>query len=270
VRRIRARANCGCSPPRHRLNPADVTFVVLTKDEERRIEGCLRSLPRTAPGLVYDAESSDGTTSIARALGAEVVSRPWSGFARARSGAAAMVRTPWTFMLDADERLTKELRDEIVALEAPDDVDAYSVARKNYFCGRWIRGAGWWPDRLVRLFRSGKASVEARDTDSTHAVHERWRVSGRCLQLGAPLEHDTYPTIADYRRKFAHYTALEAVGLRGRVGWSSLLAAWSLMPVRALWLLIGRRGLLDGWRGLYVCVGSACYPAVARWKARGT
>jgi (heptosyl)LPS beta-1,4-glucosyltransferase len=267
VRRIRAGAHGGCSPPRHRLNLADLTFVVLTKDEERHLDGCLRSLPDGARSLVYDAESRDGTINVAIALGADVVIRPWAGFAAARTDAAASVRTPWIFMLDADECLTSELRDELTLLEPPADVDGYSVARRNFFCGRWIRGAGWWPDRLVRLFRNGHATIEARNGASPKSVHETWRVDGRCLRLGAPIEHRSYPTLQAYRRKFARYTALEANGMQGRVGIASAIVAWVIAPFRALWLLIGRRGIMDGWRGAYVSVGSALYPAVVTWKA---
>ena len=228
----------------------------------------MRSLPDAAVRLVYDAESSDGTVAVARSLGATAVARPWSGFAQARVDAAAMVSTPWTFMLDADERLTDELRAEVAALAPPADVDGYSVARMNFFCGRWIRGGGWWPDRLVRLFRSGRATVESRNAGSMQSLHETWHVSGRCAPLHAPLEHHSYPTLGSYREKFARYTALEAQGLRGRAGFGALIAAWLALPLKALWLLIGRRGVLDGWRGVYVCVASACYPAVVRWEAR--
>jgi glycosyltransferase involved in cell wall biosynthesis len=228
----------------------------------------LRSLPEPAARLVYDAESGDETAGIARALGATVVSRPWRGFAQARVDAAAMVRTPWIFMLDADERLTPELRDEIAALEPSADVDAYSVARMNHFCGRWIRGAGWWPDRLVRLFRNGRATVDARNAGSAQSVHETWNAAGRSARLHAPLDHQSYPTIESYREKFARYTALEADGLRGRARSGALIAASLMVPLRTLWLLIGRRGILDGWRGVYVSAASASYPAVVQWKAR--
>jgi glycosyltransferase involved in cell wall biosynthesis len=217
---------------------------------------------------VYDAESGDGTAAAARALGATVVSRPWLGFARARVDAAALVRTPWVFMLDADERLTPDLRAEIAALEPPDDIDAYSVARMNFFCGRWIRGAGWWPDRLVRLFRNGRVVIEARNVDSQRSIHETWSAAGGCAQLRAPLEHHSYPTVESYREKFARYTSLEAEAMRGRSALGALIGAWLMAPLRSLWLLIGRRGILDGWRGAYVSVASACYPAVVRWKAR--
>ena len=267
MRRIRAGAHCGCSPPRHRLNLADLTFVVLTKDEERQLDECLRSLPDGARSLVYDAESRDGTIGVAISRGADVVVRPWAGFAAARTDAAATVRTPWIFMLDADESLTPELREELTLLEPPADVDAYSVARRNFFCGGWIRGAGWWPDRLVRLFRNGRAVIKARNATSAHSVHETWRVDGRCVPLGAPLEHRSYPTLHAYRRKFAHYTALEANGMQSRVGITPVIVAWFVAPLRALWLLIGRRGIMDGWRGAYVSVASAYYPAVVSWEA---
>jgi glycosyltransferase involved in cell wall biosynthesis len=217
---------------------------------------------------VYDAESGDGTAAAARALGATVVSRQWLGFARARVDAAALVRTPWVFMLDADERLTPDLRAEIASLEPPHDIDAYSIARMNFFCGRWIRGAGWWPDRLVRLFRNGRVVIEARNADSQRSVHETWRAAGGCAQLRAPLEHHSYPTIESYREKFARYTSLEAEAMRGRSSLGALIGAWLMAPLRSLWLLIGRRGILDGWRGAYLSVASACYPAVVRWKAR--
>ena len=267
MRRIRAGAHSGCSPPRHRLNLADLTFVVLTKDEERQLDGCLRSLPDGAQSLVYDAESRDGTIGVAIARGADVVIRPWAGFAAARKAAAASARTSWVFMLDADERLTLELHEELALLDPPADVEAYSVARRNFFCGRWIRGAGWWPDRLVRLFRNGRAVISARHIESVSSVHETWRVEGRCLPLGAALEHHSYPTVQVYREKFARYTALEANGMRGRVSIASAIVAWVIAPVRALWLLIARVGIIDGWRGAYVSIASACYPAVVRWKA---
>ena len=228
----------------------------------------MASLPDAAPRLVYDAESVDGTTRVAIAHGADVVIRPWTGFARARIDAAAMVQTPWIFMLDADERLTPELRAELAALEPPHDVDGYSVARMNFFCGRWIRGAGWWPDRSVRLFRAGRATLASRNAASVYAVHERWTVSGRCIQLASPLEHQSYATLAAYRAKYAYYTGLEAEGLRGKVSLGSLLVTLGMTPVRALWLLVARRGILDGWRGVYVSARSAAYPLAVRWKAR--
>jgi hypothetical protein len=198
-----------------------------------------------------------------------VVSADWGGFAVARAAAAALVTTKWTFMLDADERLTQAGCDELRACEPSAETLAYSVARKNFFCGRWIRGAGWWPDRLVRLFRTGAARI-ASPSDSAvaaAAVHERWEVDGAVAQLIEPIEHYSYPSVGAYHSKFARYTSLEAASLKGHVGFVSVAAAGVLLPLRAAWLLFVRGGVLDGWRGAYISMGSACYPAVARWKA---
>jgi len=246
------------------VRSADITFVIITRNEAANIAACLQTLPSDSPVLVYDALSDDATIDIARARGAVVVQAPWAGYLQSREDAAAHVATTWTFMLDADERLTPDLAREIACLEPPPDVVGYSVPRRNHFCGRWIRSAGWWPDRLVRLFRSGRASVTARGA-GTHAVHETWALKGRCDDLRAPLDHFSYANVAEYRRKFALYTGLEARAARVRP--ASLAVAWLLVAPRLLWYLLRRGGILEGWRGAYVCAGSALYPAVVAGKS---
>lgn len=248
------------------MQNADITFVILTKDEARNIAACLHSLPEDSPALVYDALSSDDTQTQARALGATVVQAPWVGYVAARTAAAALVRTPWTFMLDADERLTTALREELARLDPPADVLSYSVPRRNWFCGRPIRCAGWWPDRLVRLFRTGRARVQATSANEEASVHETWRSEGPGDELKNPLEHFSYASLDQYRDKFARYTDLEA-----QTGNGSLLAqarAWLIVPLRFCWYMIARGGVLEGWRGAFVCAGSALYPAVVATKRR--
>ncbi|HXW76291.1 MAG TPA: glycosyltransferase family 2 protein, partial [Candidatus Eremiobacteraceae bacterium] len=244
---------------------SDVTFVVLTKDEERNVAACLATVPRGAASLVYDADSSDRTREIAASMGARVAQAPWRGFAVARTCAEALIQTPWLFILDADERVTDELAAELQRLEPPDQVDAYTVPRANYFCGRWIRGAGWWPDRQIRLYRKGKAQQTARDSRSRAAGHVYYEAPGRTGALAGAIVHFSYASVDDYRRRFARYTNLEASAAPST--WPECAAAWAVMPVRAAWLLVGRRGLLDGWRGIYVSVASALYPAVVATKA---
>ncbi|MBD5632951.1 MAG: glycosyltransferase, partial [Candidatus Eremiobacteraeota bacterium] len=94
----------------------------------------LQSIPPGAPVLVYDAESTDDTVKLARDAGAVVVERPWAGFVVARRSALELVRTEWTFMLDADESLESDLREALAGLRPPGDVDAYAVRRTTYFC----------------------------------------------------------------------------------------------------------------------------------------
>jgi glycosyltransferase involved in cell wall biosynthesis len=223
-------------------------------------------VPSGAAVLVVDAESRDGSVSVARAAGASVVVRPWEGFVATRRFALSLVQTPWTFMLDADEALDAPMRAAIAAATPSANVSGYRVSRVNYFCGRAISGAGWGGERLLRLFRAERARLEARPAAGGDAeVHERWVADGEILDLGGALHHDSYPTIASYREKFARYTSLESRGLRG----TPLAAARAsiLAIVRFPWLFLARGGWRDGWRGAFIAFFSALYPAVVALKA---
>jgi hypothetical protein len=169
-------------------------------------------------------------------------------------------------MLDADERVPAELAGEIEQLQPARDVAGYSVPRRNHFCGRWIRSGGWWPDRLVRLIRTGQATLQGRG--AADAVHETWQPKGICVALQSPIDHYSYGTITAYRRKFALYTALESKGRHGTL--LGVIGAWLLVPVRFAWFWFRRGGIFEGWQGAYVCAGNAMYPAVVMMKSWST
>ncbi|HEY7993189.1 MAG TPA: glycosyltransferase family 2 protein [Candidatus Eremiobacteraceae bacterium] len=250
------------------MDPAGITFVVLTRDEERNIAECLRSLPSGAPALVFDSESTDRTRSIAADMGARVAVAPWRGVGPARAAAEQLVQTEWVFTLDADERVATPLAVEIAALEPSPAIDAYSIPRANYFGDQWIRGASWWPDRQVRMYRKGRASQKADNARRQAAGHVYYEAPGRTAELRGHVIHHSYASVDDYRRKFKHYTDAEAGAHRATFG--EFVAAWLVMPIRAAWLLTWRRGVLDGWAGIYVSVASALYPAVVATKALRT
>ena len=247
------------------MDPGAVTFVILTKNEEPNIVDCLRSLPAGARALIYDAESTDRTRALAADQGARVAVAPWRGVGVARDSAEQLVQTPWVFTLDADERVTPELAAEIAALEPSEAIDAFTVPRANYFCGRWIRGAAWWPDRQVRLYRKGKAVQTARDERSRAAGHVYYVAPQRTADLHGHVIHYSYDSVSEYRRKFKLYTDNEAAARPATA--AEFVRAWLIMPLRAAWLLLWRRGVLDGWRGVYVSIASALYPAVVVTKA---
>jgi glycosyltransferase involved in cell wall biosynthesis len=247
------------------MDLAALTFVVLTRNEARNLGECLASIPADARVLIYDAESTDATLRIARERGAQIAVQAWRGFAIARDAAEQLVTTEWLFILDADERVTQELRTELQELQPSDGIDAYEVPRANYFCGRWIRGAAWWPDRQVRMYRKGRARQTARGARSLAAGHVYYVAPGRTAVLRGRLIHHSYESIDDYRRRFKQYTDLEASA--GPASFGDLVVSWLVMPLRAGWLLLWRRGLLDGWRGIYVSIASALYPAVVVTKA---
>jgi len=234
------------------------------------VADCLGSLPAGAVALVFDAESDDRTRLIAADLGARVAVAPWRGFAMARAAAEQLVQTEWIFVLDADERVTPALGEELASLRPSAGIDAYTIPRANHFCGRWIRGAAWWPDRQIRLYRKGRARQAARDERSRAGGHVYYEAPGRTADLEGHIIHYSYASIDDYKRRFKRYTDLEAGARPGTFG--ELAKSWLVMPLRAAWLLVVRRGVLDGWRGVYVSVASALYPAVVAtkaWRARG-
>jgi len=247
------------------MKPSDITFVILTKNEEHNIAACLASLPDGARALVYDAESADRTRVIAADAGARVAVAPWRGVGIARECAEQLVQTEWVFTLDADERVTPDLTADLETLKTSDAIDAYTIPRANYFCGRWIRGAAWWPDRQVRMYRKGRARQSARDPRSRAAGHVFYIAPGKTADLDGHIIHHSYASVEEYRTRFKRYTDAEAGERPATIG--EFAKAWLVMPLRAVWLLVWRRGVMDGWRGVYVSVASALYPAVVATKA---
>jgi hypothetical protein len=263
-RRARALARAlrrGRGRARADLNAGDVTVVVLARDEAARLEKLLDAIPLEMHVFVLDADSRDQTAAIARAHGAEVETRPWTGFVNARRYALGRVTTPWALMLDADELLDATLRDAI--LTARGEVAGYRLRRVTMLCGRPVRAAGWSNEKLLRLFRTDRARVAANELGAD--LHERWIVDGPIADLPGAIVHDSYPTLASYRAKFDRYTSVEAAALQPSA--RAYLRALATMPLRFLWSIVRYGGWLDGWRGLFVAWESARYRVVVRAKA---
>lgn len=240
-----------------------MTAVILTRDEERNLPRALTSLPRGIALLVLDALSRDRTVAFARAAGAVIVERRWTDFLDARRYALGRVTTPWTLMIDADEALDDVLRDAIVAADGA--ADGYRVKRTTYFCGRPLRQ--WRNEPLLRLFRTGKAHLEAHSAaGGTAALHESWLCDGRVEDLAGTLLHFSYPDRATYDSKYERYTDVEAGGIDPAR--AVPLCATLRGVARLFRLLLAKGAVLDGPAGVYVAYKSAAYEAVAAWKAR--
>jgi glycosyltransferase involved in cell wall biosynthesis len=239
-----------------------VTAVVLARNEARTIGRMLDSLPAGTAALVLDDCSTDGTAAIARSRGATVIVRPLEDFVAARNAAAALVKTPWTLMIDADETLDDALREAVE--RASGEVDGYVVRRSTFYRGKPLRM--WNNEPLLRLFRTGRAELRAAPVaGGTAQLHERWLCRGPVAGLGGKLLHDSYPTRNAYVEKFMRYTALEAAGIpASRARAASSIA--SMLP-RFLWYLVRRRAILDGFDGITIAAYSAAYPAVVQMKA---
>jgi hypothetical protein len=217
--------------------------------------------------FVLDAASEDETVAVARAHGAEVESRPWTGFVNARRYALGRVATTWALMLDADEQLDPTLRAAIPAARpatgAGQAIAGYTLRRVTMLCGRPVHAAGWSNERLLRLFRTDRARVAANEVGAD--LHERWIVDGPIADLPGAILHDSYPTLSSYRVKFDRYTSVEAAALPPSR--RAYLRALLTMPLRFVWSILRYGGWRDGWRGLFVAWESARYRVVVRAKA---
>lgn len=237
--------------------PLPLAIIVLTLNEERHLRGCLASVAGLGERmLVIDSGSSDRTSEIARMCGAEVVDRPFSGFASQRNTALDLVDQSWVLFLDADERLSPALRREIqdVIRNAPETASGYWLARRNWMFGRELRGGGWWPDYQLRLLRRGHARYQAGQE-----VHEVVDLDGDAGRLSEPLQHLNYDSIAEFRKKQLRYARLRVDSLQSQ-GHFPRARTFVGQPVREFWrrfLTLG--GYRDGLLGLFLACAMGWY-----------
>ncbi len=231
---------------------APLSVAIITRNEEENLPDCLLSVAFAGQIVVVDSGSTDDTVKIAREFGCDVFPEPWrGGFGAQKQYAIDQCRHAWILVLDADERIPPETSfviRNIIGNEAPASAAGYSFPRKNFFQGRWIRHAGWWPDRIVRLFRKNFGSM------SQATVHESIVVSGPIEPLQAPIEHLTESNLSRILLKIDKYSTLGAeeafaAGRKTSVS-SALLRAFATF-FQDYFL---RMGVLDGPQGLTLAV----------------
>ncbi len=229
-----------------------LTVFIITRNEAANIADCLLSVAFADEVVVLDSGSSDDTVELARAAGARVeVSRDWPGFGPQKNRALDLAQGEWVLSLDADERVTPQLAAEIQAVLQDPRHDAYDIPRMSSFCGRFIRHSGWWPDRVLRLFRRGTA----RFTDAP--VHEKVVPSGTVGRLQAHFLHYTYPTLDTALVKMNRYSTDGALAMQARGRRASLSSAlghgiWTFIRIYLI-----RRGFLDGKHGFVLAAVAA-------------
>ena len=225
-----------------------LSVAIITKNEEDRLPECLASVAFAAEVVVVDSDSTDKTVEIAREFGAVVHVEPWQGFGRQKQLAIDRCRHDWVLVLDADERVSPEAEAEIRGALTTGSSVAYSFPRKNYFCGRWLKHAGWWPDRVVRLFRKDCARMSER------SVHESLEVHGPVGELRQPLIHYANKGLEQTLDKVNHYSSaganeLFAQGKTASVATAFLRAAWAFLHG-----YVFRGGFLDRGEGFIMAV----------------
>ena len=231
-----------------------LSVVILAKNEAGRIRDCLASVAWADDRLVVDDESTDDTVRIAESLGARVVRRKMDVEGRHRNWAHAQAKHEWVLSLDADERVTPELAEEIrgvVHNGAPTPL--YAIPRRNYIGATWLQHGGWYPSAQVKLFK--KSAFRWEET----TVHPRAIADANAGTLRHDLIHYSYRDLADFVQKLNRQTTLEAEkwladGRRmtfGKALWRTVDRAWRSY--------IGKQGYRDGFLGLFVAVMGGLY-----------
>ena len=224
-----------------------LSAVLITKNESANITSCLATLGFADEIIVLDTGSSDDTCQLAEQAGAKVHKQDrWEGFGKAKQQAVALAAHDWILSIDADERLSKELQQELSILKKKDfEAKAWHLKRRSYYLGKPIRYCGWQSDAPLRIFNRNHGGFN----DKT--VHEGIKTEQEKAICKGLMHHLTYPTLESHISKIRFYADL--AGLKRE---STLMAA--LRAVHKFFkMYIIKLGFLDGYTGFLLCKNSA-------------
>jgi glycosyltransferase involved in cell wall biosynthesis len=229
-----------------------ISATLITFNEERNIEDALHSVSWADEIVVVDAGSRDATREICRRHTDRIFHRDWTGFVDQKSFAVEQAQHDWIFSLDADERVSPELRAEIQELRrAGLERAGYRIPRVAFFMGRWIRHGDWYPDYQLRLFDRRRGRWQGG------RVHESVKTVTEPGLLRGEIHHYTYRSLSDYLKRLDTYSSLAADDYerRGRVSTAAQMLGSPTATFVKTYLL--KRGFLDGTPGLMVAVMGA-------------
>jgi hypothetical protein len=228
-----------------------LSAVLITKNEEKQIAECLESLRFCDEIIVVDSASSDRTVKIAQDFGCRVIqTTDWPGFGLQKQRALDQARGQWVLSIDADERVTPALANEIRKTIVSGTARGYFIKRKSQFLGRWMRFGGWHPDHVLRLAQREFCGFEPA------LVHEKMLVSGPTSRLKNHFLHYSYRSISDVLEKQKKYALLGASRLKTQRFAQAQASSISLLSAigHSLWtffrLYVVQLGALDGRQGL--------------------
>jgi glycosyltransferase involved in cell wall biosynthesis len=232
-----------------------ITATIITFNEEARIGEAVASLSCCDEVIVVDSGSTDRTCAVASAKGARVISRSWEGYSKQKNFAAEQAANDWILSIDSDERLSIELATEIMAWKRSGETHtvAYSMPRRAFYLGKWIRHSGWYPDRKLRLYDRRHCRWEG------DFVHEGVKVDGDSGQLKGDLLHFPYRDWADHESRIERYTDLAAQAARSSGRRGNLVRLTLAPPLTFLKSYFLHAGFLDGWRGAAIAYMGARY-----------
>lgn len=233
---------------------ADLSVYIIAFNEQEKIRHAVESVSWADEIIVADSFSTDDTAKIAQEYGARVIQIPFNGFGDLRNRAIEACSHDWIFSLDSDERCTAAARKEILDIIAADQsLDAYYIPRKNYFMGRWLKHAGFYPDyRQPQLFKKGMLLFE------NDAVHERFKVISdkKCGYLTSDIVQIPFKNLEEVIHKANRYSTLGAQKLSESGRKTGMFSAFLHGFWAAFTMYFLKFGFMDGWPGFIIAFGN--------------
>ncbi|MBE9503976.1 MAG: glycosyltransferase family 2 protein [Proteobacteria bacterium] len=229
-----------------------LSVTIITLNEERKIRDALESVKWADEIVIVDSGSTDKTLEICRKYTDKVFHQDWPGFVAQKNYATDKASHLWILSIDADERVTPELAEEIKAVLKAPKADAYAIPRRVFYLGRWINYSGWYPDFKTRLFNRNVCRWKGEQ------VHEELSVNGKVDYLKGDINHLTFDSIADHIKTMNSYTSLAAREQKGRAEASviHLLFRPFFAFIKSFFL---KQGFRDGMPGFIIAVAAACH-----------
>ena len=233
-----------------------LSAVVITYNEEKNIERCIQSLKKVADEIVVvDSFSTDGTEKICRSLKVKFVQHKFQGHIQQKNFAITQTTNKWVLSVDADEMLSDELTKSILSIKQNPQFDGYFMNRLNNYCGQWIKYCGWYPDKKLRLWNSGKGKWQGENP------HDEFVMNENCSTgfLQGDLLHYTIASVEAHQLQIEKFTTIAAQQLFAKHKNTNWFFIYSSTAFRFLKDYFFRLGFLDGYYGLMICRGNARY-----------
>ena len=230
-----------------------LSVTIITLNEEENIKRCIDSIKEIADEIiVVDSGSKDNTLEIVKELGAETYLREFSNYADQKNFAAEKASGEWIYSIDADERNTRELNNEIHTAISSSDLGGYLIPRRNIIFGKEIKHTRWSPDKHIWLWKKDKGKWKGE-------IHEEVEVQGEVGELENAKIHYQYETVSDFMNMINNYTELEAEKKIKEGQSFSMFRMIFDAKLSFFRRFIYKRGLLDGWRGFVLSYLMAIY-----------
>ena len=232
----------------------NLSVVIITLNEEKNIGRCLASVKDIADDIaVIDSYSTDKTEEICNNHGVRFIKHKFEGHIEQKNWALTQARYPHILSLDADEALSEELKSEIFNIKSNWEYDGYIMNRLNYFCGKWIRHCGWYPDKKLRMWDSRKGRWEGVNPHDKFVLQKNSSIK----RLNGNILHYSFYTVTQHLEQINKFSGIKAREEFNRGRRSNTLKIIFIPLFKFFRSYVIRLGFLDGYYGYIVCRNSA-------------